>query len=61
MTLKELEYEFSLLPKNYKTKDIDNLNKKLIKRKEDVSFLKNILILNNFFAKSLIFVAFFII
>jgi len=44
MTLKELEYEFSLLPKNYKTKDVDTLNKKLIKRDIDVSFLKNIVL-----------------
>lgn len=44
MTLKELEYEFSLLPKGYKTKDVDRLNKKLIKEKKDVSFLKEIIL-----------------
>ena len=44
MTLKELEYEFSLLPKNYKTKDVDKLNKKLIKENKDVSFLKDIIL-----------------
>lgn len=44
MDLKELEKEFNLLPKGYKTKDIDSLNKKLIKEKKDVSFLKNIIL-----------------
>ncbi len=44
MTLKELEYEFSLLPKGYKTKDVDKLNKRLIKENKDVSFLKEIVL-----------------
>ena len=44
MTLKELEYEFSLLPKGYKTKDVDKLNKRLIKENKDVSFLKEIIL-----------------
>ena len=44
ITLKELEYEFSLLPKNCKTKDVDKLNKKLIKENKDVSFLKDIIL-----------------
>lgn len=46
MTLKELEYEFSLLPKGYKTKDVDKLNKRLIKENKDVSFLKDIILEN---------------
>ena len=44
MTLQELEQEFSQLGDNYKTKDVDRLNKQLIKRKEDVSFLKDIVL-----------------
>ena len=44
MTLKELEYEFSLLPKGYKIKDVDKLNKRLIKENKDVSFLKEIIL-----------------
>ena len=44
MTLKELEYEFSLLPKGFKTKDVDKLNKRLIKENKDVSFLKEIIL-----------------
>ena len=44
MNLQELEQEFSLLGENYKTKDVDRLNKQLIKRKEDVSFLKDIVL-----------------
>ncbi len=39
MTLQEFEVEFSRL-KDYKTKTIDTFNKKLIKDKVDVSFLK---------------------
>lgn len=40
MTLIELEIEFEKLG-NYKTKDVDKLNKRLIKEKVDVSFLKD--------------------
>lgn len=43
MKLYELEEEFKKLG-NYKTKDIDKLNKRLIKEKVDVSFLKNIIL-----------------
>ena len=42
MTLNELKLEFENLGQNYKTKDVDRLNKKLIKEKQDVSFLKDI-------------------
>ena len=42
MTLNELKIEFENLGQNYKTKDVDRLNKKLIKEKQDVSFLKDI-------------------
>lgn len=44
MTLHELEQEFAGLGDNYKTKDVDHLNKQLIKSKEDVSFLKDIVL-----------------
>lgn len=44
MNLKEFEIEFSKLGNNYKTKDIDKLNKTLIKNKKDVSCLKNIIL-----------------
>lgn len=43
MTLAELEKEFKKLG-NYKTKDVDRLNKRLIKEKTDVSFLKDIVL-----------------
>lgn len=43
MNLYELEKEFEKLG-NYKTKDVDKLNKRLIKEKVDVSFLKNIIL-----------------
>lgn len=42
MILKEFELEFSRL-ENYKTKTIDNFNKKLLKDNVDVSFLKSII------------------
>lgn len=41
MTLSELEIEFKKLG-SYKTKDIDKLNKRLIKENVDVCFLKDI-------------------
>ena len=37
MTYEEIKYLFDNLPQNYKTKDIDRLNKKLIKEKQDIS------------------------
>lgn len=42
MTLENLKIEFLNLGQNYKTKDIDRLNKRLIKEKQDVSVLKDI-------------------
>lgn len=44
MDLNKLEYEFKLLGENKVTKDVDRLNKRLIKEKTDVSFLKNIVL-----------------
>ena len=44
MEFKEFEIKFKELGTNYKTKDVDKFNKKLIKEKEDVSFLKNIIL-----------------
>jgi len=44
MNLKEFEIEFSKLGENYKTKDVDRFNKALIKRKEDVTFLRDIVL-----------------
>ena len=44
MDLLELEKRFELLGHNYKTKDLDNLNKILIKEKINVSFLKDIVL-----------------
>lgn len=41
MTFEELEKEFSQLCENYKTKDLDRLNRALIKRQEDVSVLRD--------------------
>lgn len=40
----EFEKEFTKLGNNYKTKDVDKFNKELIKRKVDVSFLKDIVL-----------------
>jgi 3-methyladenine DNA glycosylase AlkD len=42
MTLENLKKEFLNLGQNYKTKDVDRLNKRLIKEKQDVSVLKDI-------------------
>ena len=47
MNFKEIEYEFSILPNNYKTKDVDRLNKRLIKEKKDVSILKDYVLSND--------------
>ena len=44
MRLEEIEKEFSKLPENYKTKDVDKLNRKLLKEKQDVSCLKNVVL-----------------
>ena len=44
MDLKELEVLLNNLGKNKKTKDVDKLNKILIKSKTDVSFLKDIVL-----------------
>lgn len=46
MTLEEIKKEFSNLGEHYITKDVDRLNKKLIKQKEDVSCLKDIVLSN---------------
>ncbi len=43
MTLQEFQQEFSTLGNNYKTKDVDAFNRRLFKRKIDVSFLKPII------------------
>lgn len=44
MNLNELEIRFNALGENYKTTDVDRLNKQLIKEGADVSFLKDIVI-----------------
>ncbi len=42
MTLDEFEKEFLKLGENYKTKDVDRLNRQLIRQQVDVSFLRPI-------------------
>ena len=42
MNLSEFETEFLKLGSNYKTKDVDKFNRALIKRQEEVFFLKDI-------------------
>ena len=44
MNLQEFEKEFSKLGTNYKTKDVDRLNRDLIKRAVNVSFLRDIVL-----------------
>ena len=44
MTLEEFRDEFAALGEGYKTADVDRWNKSLMKRKEDVSFLKEIIL-----------------
>lgn len=44
MNLTQFEAEFSKLGNNYKTKDVDRFNRALIKRHEDVSFLRDIVL-----------------
>ena len=45
MNLAQFEEEFSRLGSSYKTKDVDRFNRELIKRNEDVSFLRDIVLL----------------
>ena len=45
MNLAQFEEEFSRLGSSYKTKDVDRFNRELIKRNEDVSFLRDIILL----------------
>lgn len=45
MNLSEFEVEFLKLGNNYKTKDLDRFSRGLIKKKEDVSFLKDIVLI----------------
>lgn len=40
----KFEEEFAKLPVGYKTKDVDKFNKVLIKRQEDVSFLRDVVL-----------------
>jgi len=44
MNLLEFESEFALLGVDYKTKDVDRFNRGLIKRGEDVAFLRDIVL-----------------
>lgn len=44
MELWQLEQEFAKLGENYKTQDVDRLNRRLIKRREDVSFLADLVL-----------------
>ena len=44
MTLWEFEAEFQKLGSDYKTKDVDRLNRELIKRNADVSCLRDIVL-----------------
>ena len=44
MNLQDFEKEFSALGKDYKTKDVDRLNRNLIKRGVNVSFLRDIVL-----------------
>ncbi len=44
MDFVQFEQEFSGLGLDYKTKDVDRFNRRLIKRQEDVSFLKDIVL-----------------
>lgn len=44
MTLSEFEREFSKLGDDYKTKDLDKFNRSLIKRREDVAFLGDLVL-----------------
>ncbi len=44
MTLQQLEARFTALGSNYKTKDVDALNRQLIKQKADVAFLRPLIL-----------------
>ena len=44
MNLQQFEEEFSRLGYSYKTKDLDRFNRELIRRNEDVSFLRDIIL-----------------
>lgn len=44
MTYKEFEQEFARLGDNYKTADVDRFIRELIKRKEDVTFLRDVIL-----------------
>ncbi len=44
MELWQLEQEFAKLGEHYKTQDVDRLNRRLIKRQEDVSFLADVVL-----------------
>lgn len=46
MTIEDIKKEYANLGEHYITKDVDRLNKRLIKQKEDVSFLKDIVLSN---------------
>ena len=46
MTVEDIKKEYLNLGEHYITKDVDRLNKKLIKQKEDVSCLKDIVLSN---------------
>ena len=45
MNLEEFEKRFNLIKRPFKTKDLSDFSKKLIKEKQDVSFLKDIILL----------------
>ena len=46
MTVEDIKKEYLNLGEHYITKDVDRLNKRLIKQKEDVSSLKDIVLSN---------------
>ena len=46
MTIEDIKKEYANLGEHYINKDVDRLNKRLIKQKEDVSFLKDIVLSN---------------
>ena len=45
MNLEEFEKRFNLIKRPFKTKDLSDFSKELIKEKQDVSFLKDIILL----------------
>ncbi len=44
MDIHQLEQEFAKLGEHYKTQDVDRLNRQLIKQREDVSFLADLVL-----------------